>query len=124
MSDVPTEHLVKYELPPINPGGDPRYAHINTIQMLDVYWSRGRRSYPDVVVNRRMVKLWKKKHPTLSKFFTPFKLWASDWDYTYWERPKVTISYGDSKHSFSMPNNDVAEKVWQGIKDTFWKDNV
>lgn len=124
MNDVPTEHLVKYQLPPLQPGAEARYASINTIQMLGVYWSKGRRSYPDVAVNRRMVKLWKKKHPTLSKFFTPYKLWSDGWHYTYWERPKVVISYGETKHTFYMPNNDLAEKVWQEIKDTFWKDTV
>ena len=124
MSDMPTEHLVKYPLPAMKDQDEPRFAHINAIQILGVYWSKGRRSYPDVVVNRRLVKLWKKKHPRLSKFFTPYKLWAGGWDYTYWEKPKVTISYGETKHTYRMPNNDVAEQVWQDIKNTFWKETV
>lgn len=124
MSEIHIEHLVKYPLPPHRTGGEPRTAYINTIQMTGVYWSKGWRSYKDTAVNRRLVKLWQKKHPILSRYWTPFKLWHDGWRYTYWNEPSVVICYGDVKHIFYMPSNDIAERVIRQIKDTFWKENV
>lgn len=122
--EVPTEHLVKYQLPPRKPGGEPRFAYVNTIQLTGVYWVRGWRSHKDEAIKRHMTKLWRKKRPVLSKFFTPCKLWSEDLWSTYWNEPHIVISYGDVKHTFYMPNNTVAEKTMLEFKDTFWKVTV
>lgn len=121
MNDAPTEHLVIYPLPPLGESDDRhRFAYINLNQLTGVYWYFGYRSFKSDEIKHRKLKIWQKKHPMLSKFFTPFELWPDSFLISRWHRPGVVIIHGSIKQSYVMPSNEVAERVACEIKDKFW----
>lgn len=117
---IPTEHLVIYEVPLNLKGIETETIQINTLQLLGIYWSKGQRSSPWGAYRRRANKLWRKKHPLLSKVYVPFKFWMDEFKWDYWYSPKVELSYGDTKTVLRMSSNDAAETIYNDLKVKFF----
>lgn len=120
--EIPTEHLVLYEVPLNLKGTEAKTIQINTLQLLGIFWSKGHRLASHDTYRRRANKLWREKHPLLSKIYVPMKFWKSEFQWDYWYSPKVELSYGDTKTFLRMSSNDAAKAVCNDLKAKFYNE--
>lgn len=122
--ETPTEHLLTIEVPLDTRGEHFKTIQVNTLQLLGIYWTEGYRAGSDETYCRRTNKLWKKKHPFLSKIYVPMRFWANEFAWDFWCRPTVELSYGESKTVLRMSSNDAAKSLCTYLKARFFKDEV
>jgi hypothetical protein len=123
-NEIPTEHLVLYEVPLNLRRTETKAIQINTLLLLGISWSRGYRSASHDTYRRRANKLWRKNHPLLSKIYVPMKFWVSDFEWDYWYSPKVELSYGETKTIIRMSSNDAAKAICNDLKAKFYNEKT
>lgn len=122
--EIPTEHLVLYEVPLNLKGTETKTIQINTLQLLGIFWSKGRRFASRDTYRRRADKLWRKKHPLLSKIYVPMKFRMSGFEWDCWYSPTVELSYGETKTILRMYSNDAAKAVCNDLKAKFYNEKT
>lgn len=122
--EIPTEHLVLYEVPLNLKGTETMTIQINTLQLLGIFWSKGHRSASRDTYRRRADKLWRKKHPLLSKIYVPMKFRMSGFEWDWWYSPTVELSYGETKTILRMYSNDAAKAVCNDLKAKFYNEKT
>lgn len=122
--EIPTKHLVLYEVPLNLKGTETKTIQINTLLLLGIFWSKGYRSSSHDTYSRRANKLWRKKHPLLSMIYVPMKFWKNEFIWDYWYSPKVELSYGETKTVLRMSSNDAAKAICNDLKAKFYNEKT
>jgi hypothetical protein len=119
------DHLVILELFSDPAGIQTKRLQINTLLLKGVVWKRGRRSFKEEVFARRAMKLWTKKHPVISKFWTPLRFHRHDAGFEYWNPPAVRLLFVDGDITVStMNSNAAAVKLASDIEKMFFTDVI
>lgn len=108
--------LFTLEVPVNRSGTKTKQIEINKLRLLNVYASAGYRWPKNDAINRRLRKIWEKKHPIISRFFTPPSMWIDSILTSRFIKPSVVLDYGENEKVFvEVDSNDIASDVSQKI---------
>lgn len=94
-------------------------VNINTNAVINITWTTGTRKFPRANRNKRLQKLFAKKHPILSKFYSigdriDIKLGA------YFYKPRVLIKYPDCEMVIKCSSNAEAKYIASELYEFLW----
>lgn len=79
---------------------------VNTTLLLSIYYTPGSRTNKDIRKEKVAHRLFKEKHPWLSKVYNPYEI--NGYRESRWYKPTVVFNYGKESSWVSFPNNEDA----------------
>ena len=101
-----------------NDDGSEHSLQINTTLLLNIYYEPGTRSNKDARRNIVAHRMFKNKHPRLSKFYNPYEI--HEYRTSEWYSPRVVFNYGRNGTSLSFSNKSFAEEFYAAMTKKYF----